>query len=168
VQVALKRPMQNAPPSVRRNSGFTVAELITVVAVIMILAAMAVPVIRFGTRRQRELDLRARLHKIDGAIDQYIDMRLKGLMKNPPSMGQDMFPKNLEELTKPVMLIDGRQVVLLRERDLIDPMTGKSDFATSSNTDSSDSASSNEDNVWDVHSSSTALSLDGKTHYNEW
>ena len=160
--------MLNARGRTGFNSGFTTAELITVVAIIAVLAAMALPVIRFGMRRQRELDLRTHLQKISGAIDRYVDMRLKGLIKKPPVIGQDIFPKDLEELTKPVELIDGKQVVLLRERDLIDPMTGKNDWKTLSSTDGSDSSSLSENNVWDVRSASDALALDGKTHYNEW
>ncbi|MGH9423746.1 MAG: hypothetical protein ACRD3J_27475, partial [Thermoanaerobaculia bacterium] len=64
--------------------------------------------------------------------------------------------------------IDGKKVMLLSKRDLIDPMTGRSEWDTVSNTDDLDSVSTNEDNVWDIHSKSTAPALDGKTHYNEW
>ena len=31
-----------------------------------------------------------------------------------------------------------------------------------------DTSMTNGDNVFEVHSTSTALALDGKTHYNEW
>jgi general secretion pathway protein G len=148
--------------------GFTVAELITVVSIVAVLSAMVLPVARFGLRRGREQDLRIRLQKISGAIDRYTAMRLKGLIKKPPVIGQDIYPKDLEELTKPIELLDGKHIVLLRDRDLIDPMTGKNNWRTLSSTDSPDGASSNDDNVWDVRSASTALALDGKTHYNEW
>jgi hypothetical protein len=37
-----------------------------------------------------------------------------------------------------------------------------------SSSDEPDAVSSNQNNVWDVHSTSTALSLDGKTRYSEW
>ena len=47
------------------SRGFTVAELITVVAVIMILASMALPVISFGIRRQKEIDLLRRPPRSD-------------------------------------------------------------------------------------------------------
>ncbi len=57
---------------------------------------------------------------------------------------------------------------LLRERDLIDPMTGKNEWTTLSDNDDPDTSQTNGDNVFEVHSKSTALSLDGKTHYNEW
>ncbi len=160
----------------RRHStarrGFTVAELITVVAVIAILASMALPVISFGIRRQKEIDLRARLRRITEAIDRYHDLRVTpgaNGIKIPPVVTQDTYPKDLEELTKPIELGNGKFVRLLRERDLIDPMTGKSEWTILSSTSEPDGSTvAAADNVFEVHSKSTALALDGKTHYNEW
>jgi hypothetical protein len=90
------------------------------------------------------------------------------VIKEPQAPGQGPYPKTLEELTKPIELIDGKKLLFLRKHDLIDPMTGRSEWRTVSSTDDPDSSSSNDDNVWDVHSKSTAPALDGKTHYNEW
>jgi general secretion pathway protein G len=152
--------------------GFTVAELITVVAVIAILASMALPVISFGIRRQKEIELRARLRRITDAVDRYHDLRLTpppNGIKAAPDSGQDTYPKDLDELVKPIELGNGKFVRLLRERDLIDPMTGKSEWTIlSSGSEPGGSTVVSADNVWEVHSKSTALALDGKTHYNEW
>lgn len=148
--------------------GFTIAELITVVAIIGILASLALPVAKFGLRRQQEIELRDRIRKITTAIDHYHDLRVQGLIKDQEQLGQDGYPKDLEELVEGVELMDGTYVKFLRERDLIDPMTKRKEWITRSTTDDPDSNFSDNKNVFDVHSTSTRLSLDGKTRYNEW
>lgn len=170
----------------RTSGGFSIAELVTVVAIIAILSAIALPVARFGIRRQKEIELRDRLRKITDAIDRYHDLMLMGQVGQvqqgaPPgggvnlvrpaqmqALGSDGYPKDLEELLKGVKMSDGKTVRLLRERDLIDPMTGRNEWITLSTTDDPDTSMSNGDNVFEVHSTSTALALDGKTHYDEW
>ena len=67
-----------------------------------------------------------------------------------------------------VVMSDGRTIRLIRERDLIDPITGKDEWITLSTSDDPDTLSSDGNNVFEVHSTSTRLALDGKTHYNEW
>jgi general secretion pathway protein G len=169
----------------QKSGGFTLAELVTVVAIIAILSAIALPVARFGIRRQKEIELRDRLRKITGAIDRYHDLMIMGQVGQPQqgqpaggvnlvrpaqmqALGSEGYPKDLEELLKGVKMSDGKTVRLIRERDLIDPMTGRNEWITLSTTDDPDTSMSNGDNIFEVHSTSTALSLDGKTHYNEW
>ncbi|HVE70066.1 MAG TPA: hypothetical protein VNI54_01760 [Thermoanaerobaculia bacterium] len=186
----------NQQPATRARHafGFSIAELITVCAIIAILAAIAMPVARFGLRRQKEMELRDRLRRITEAVDRYHDLMLMGQM-NPQqqqqqpgqlpmvraaqmqALGSDGYPKNLDELLKGVTMSDGKTIRLIRERDLVDPMTGRKEWIVLSTKDSPDSAFENKcevggscsaDNVFEVHSTSTALSLDGKTRYNEW
>lgn len=152
----------------RKPAGFSVAELITVVAIVGILASVAIPVARLATRRHKEILLRARLSKITAAIDRYSDLRGAGVIKARAALQQETYPRTLEELTETIDLIDGKRVRLLRKGDLVDPITGRSEWQTRSSTDDEDSSFSNGDNVWEIHSTSTALSLDGKTRYNEW
>jgi general secretion pathway protein G len=154
------------------TKGFTIAELITVVAIVGILASVAIPVLTFGVRRQKEIELRERLRRITEAIDRYHDLRLVQApngIKEPPTVGQGEWPKDLESLTKPIELGNGKVVRLLRERDLIDPMTGDKKWRVLSDKDDPETSGiGTPDNAFEVHSTSTALSLDGKTHYNEW
>lgn len=151
-----------------KRSGFTIAELVTVIAIVGVLATIALPVGRFALRRQKEIELRESLKRITLAIDTYADLRSRGVIKGQTDLGSTRYPRHLEDLTKPIELIDGRKMTLLRERDLVDPITGAPEWDMQSSTDDPDSVSTNSDDVYDIHSKSHALSLDGRTHYNEW
>jgi len=160
----------------KRSAGFTIAELVTVVAIVGILASIALPVASFGFRRKKEIELHDRLRRITDAIDRYHDLQtMKATNPQAPvqsaqmqAVGSEGYPKDLDELLKGVKMTDGRTIHLIRERDLIDQMTGDKKWNTRSTTDDPDTSSSDGNNVFEVHSTSNALALDGKTHYNEW
>jgi general secretion pathway protein G len=180
------RPRDRATAS----GGFTLAELVTVVAIIAILASIALPVARFGLRRQKELELRDRLRKITEAIDRYHELMTMPQQPQPgqqvptvvpaqmQALGSDGYPKDFDELLKGVEMSDGKTVHLIRPRDLVDPMTGRAEWSVLSTKDDPDAStftnvcsvggSCSAENLYEIHSTSPAVSLDGKTHYNEW
>lgn len=157
----------------RTAGGFTIAELITVCAILAVLAATTLPVAQFGLRRQKEIELHAKLRRITDGIDRYHD-----IMTIPPTspvrpaqmaaLGSEGYPKELQDLVKGIKLNDGRTIRILRDRDLVDPITGRKEWMTRSTTDDPDTTSTDGNNIFEVHSTSTALTLDGKTRYNEW
>jgi len=132
--------------------GFTLLELIVVVAIIGILATIAVPALKDKPRRAAEAVLKTDLRALRDVIDQYY-------------ADHGNYPPSLESLVEegylrgiPVDPItksaDTWQVVL----EEIDPEEQPAE---------TDLPEEGQPGVVDVHSGSPALSLDG-TPYNQW
>jgi general secretion pathway protein G len=135
-------------PRPRSQGGFTLLELLVVMTIIGILAAIAVPALRDSPKRAREATLRADLFTFRSVIDQY-----KGDKGN--------YPVDLAVLVK-----DG----YMRKIPL-DPMTKAADWVL---TMEEESTNEPEDpnvpaapGILDVHSASKDKALDG-TLYSEW
>jgi general secretion pathway protein G len=127
----------------RRESGFTLVEMMIVMAIVVILVSIAVPYYQKGILRARESVLRNNLFTLRQVIDEYAYDRQKA-------------PQALQDLVQEGYL---RSVP-------IDPMTGKTDWQTIME-DPNNSASQNEPGIFDVHSGSDKTSLDG-TPYADW
>jgi len=149
-----------------RARGYSLTELVMVVACILILTAAIVPVTRFSLQRQRELELHHDLRTMRDAIDDYKRLSDQGLI--PIDLGTEGYPKSLEDLVKGVDLVGQ---VKKKRRFLrkipVDPMTGTAEWGLRSYQDEPDSRSWGRQNVYDVTSLSDGTALD-KTKYKDW
>ena len=148
----------------RQNTcGFTLIELIVATAILAILTTMALPLARFTIKREKEHELRYDLWQLRDAIDRYKDAADRQAFQI--KVGSEGYPPDLDTLVKGVD-VGGKKLKFLRKIP-IDPMTGNTEWGTRSLQDDPDSDSSSGDNVFDVHTKSTGVALDG-TEYKSW
>ncbi len=150
----------------RLGVGFTLAEMVMVVALLVILAGVALPVARNSVRRGKEIELRMHLRQMRNAIDEY--KRYSDAQLIPIELGADGYPTELEALVEGVDLVGqiDRKVRFLR-RIPVDPMTGEAEWGLRSFQDEPDSTSWGGEDVYDVFSLSEGVGLDG-VPYSEW
>ena len=150
-----------APSSCR---GFTLAELVMVVALIAVLAAMALPVAKFTVKREREAELRLALRQIRTAIDEYKRMSDQGLI--PVKIGGEGYPESLEELVEGVEIVGQETKMRFLRRVPVDPMT-RDEWVLRSYQDDPDATTWGGENVYDIRTSSEGIAIDG-TKYADW
>jgi len=125
-----------------RHAGFTLLELMIVISIIIILAAITLPQYQKTIMHTREAVLRDDLRKMRSLIDQY-------------AADKGRLPQSLDDL------VSGGYM-----RDVpLDPFTGQKDWAISTGEDPN--SLTGEQGMTDVHSSSTETSTEG-TPYSEW
>jgi general secretion pathway protein G len=129
--------------SARRGAGFTLIELITVITMIGILAAIALPQYKMAILQSKEAVLRENLFRLRDIIDQYY-------------VDKGKYPPSLDSLVE-----DG---YLRRIPD--DPITGTTDWVTVP-AEAATEQPNEEPGILDVKSASAESSITG-TPYNEW
>lgn len=145
--------------------------MIITLSIVAILGLAVVPLAQNVIRGRKEGELRQALREIRLAIDRYKEFNdaTGGQLIPIELRTQSGYPKNLEVLYEgfvPVNKVDGKKVYFLRNLP-VDPMTGEKDWRIRSSTDDPDSPSSNEEDVFDVHSKSSEKGLD-ETPYEKW
>ena len=149
----------------RFQKGFTLSELVMVVALIAILSTMVLPVAKFTVKRRKETELRLALRQMRTAIDEYKRLSDQGMI--PVKIGGEGYPEELEELVEGVELVGQETKRKFLRRIPMDPMTKEVEWGLRSYQDDWDSTSWGGENVYDVFTLSESVALDG-TEYKDW
>ncbi len=132
------------PISPTAESGFTLLELMIVMVVIGLLAAIAIPSYTNNIRRAKEAVLREDLHTMRGAIDSY-------------TVDKQKAPQALDDLV---------QAGYLKAMPK-DPFTDRTDTWMPTQDDSLQSIAQTQSGINDVHSGAQQTASDG-TSYSSW
>lgn len=124
--------------------GFTLIELMVVMAIISVMIAIAVPIYQKSIVRAKESVLRSNLFTMRNMIDEY-------------TVDKQKAPETLQDLVTEGYL---RQIPQ-------DPMTGNSDGWKIIMEDTPVGGSNSTPGIFDIRSSSDQKSLDG-TQYSDW
>ena len=126
----------------RSVRGFTLLELMIVISIIVILAAVALPQYQKSVLRARETVLRDDLFQMRKLIDQY-------------AADKGQLPQSLDDLVTSNYLREIPE----------DPITGDKNWSVVTGDDATSTEGAQ--GITDVHSSSTDISSDGRP-YSEW
>ena len=147
--------------------GLTYLELMITVAILLVLAAAALPVARLTIKRQRELELRSALRQVRDAIDLYKRYSDEGAIPQE-GLQSEGYPPDLKTLVEGVNQVGAvdKKIRFLR-RIPKDPMTNSLDWGLRSLQDDPNSLTWGRENVYDIYTTSEGTGLDG-TPYNTW
>lgn len=128
----------------KRPRGFTFVELMVVITIMVIIISMAIPIYNRTIIRAKESVLHNNLYTLRTVIDNY-------------SYDKGKAPQNLQDLVTEGYL----------QKLPVDPMTGNNQGWRTVMEDASLSISQSEPGIFDVHSGSEKMGMDG-TAYSEW
>jgi general secretion pathway protein G len=128
----------------KQDAGFTLIELMIVMAIIGVLAVIAIPRFESAVRMAREAALKEDLHVMREAIDSY-------------TMDKQKAPQSLDDLIQ-----DGYLKAVP-----LDPMTHSKDTWVTDSSDALHSLDQSDPGVDDVHSGSQETGSDGQA-YATW
>jgi general secretion pathway protein G len=132
------------PPVNRRRIGFTLIELMVVMAIVAVLMSVAIPIYSRAIQRAKESVLKNNLFTLRTVIDEYTYDKQKA-------------PQSLEDLVSDGYL---RQVP-------VDPMTGTADTWKLIMEDATNTVNQTEPGIFDVRSGSDKTSLEANP-YSDW
>jgi general secretion pathway protein G len=127
----------------RARRGFTLIEMMIVMAIIVILIAIAIPYYQKSIQRAKETVLHANLEAIRQSIDEY-------------GFDKQKAPQTLDDLVKAGYLHDVPR----------DPIAQTNDWKIIQE-DPGQAVDSSQPGIFDIRSTSSKIGLDG-THYSDW
>jgi len=153
-------------------------------AILLVLATVAMPLVKMNTKRARELELRQDLRTVRQAIDQFhldwnrIDNQLLGELCKANQLtckevSSDFgYPKTLETLMEVKLTslqANASNITVKRylRRIPVDPITQSDEWRLRCYRDDADASSWCGDDVYDLHTTSDEIALDD-TPYKTW
>jgi general secretion pathway protein G len=145
--------------------GFTLIELMIVVAIVALLASVAAPLAELGYQRGKEQDLRTALREIRGALDAYKRAADDGRIERKAD--ESGFPPSLQTLVEgiPDQTDPKKSRIYFLRRVPKDPLTGGEWGLRSYASPATDPQAGKD--VYDVYSRSEQVGLN-KVPYREW